>query len=196
MIRVLVDVDGVVADMHVPLLARYNRDYDDTLTVEAIRDWTISNFVKPECGIKVNNYFEDPTLYDDCPMVEGAHSGVWMLRKMGFEVDFLTSNTGPEMLRAKSSWLIRNGFVADPTDPLDCCFFVNKKGRVNGNYLIDDRPKNIEDFGGNGILFIRPWNAKYISYWRAGSWREVVRTFMMRYPTHALSVGKEIVSYL
>ena len=51
--KILVDVDGVCADLHMTWLHRYNTDYDDHLIHSDITRWAIHEFVKPECGTKI-----------------------------------------------------------------------------------------------------------------------------------------------
>jgi 5'-nucleotidase len=151
---ILCDVDGVLANMHIPWLEDYNRDYDDDLTVEAITSWHIHHFVKPECGEKIYDYLAHPDLYSRSPVYPGALEGIEALRSAGHKVIFVTSGFFP----AKMQWLMDNGFssarkVCFPVDTI----VTTDKGRISGDVMIDDCPFN---FGGRKwkIVFDQPWN--------------------------------------
>ena len=66
------DVDGVVANLTKPWLARYNKDWNDNLKIKDIEGWGIQDYVKPECGLKIFNYIKDPSLYDEVLPFSGA----------------------------------------------------------------------------------------------------------------------------
>ena len=78
---VAIDVDGTIADLAEIWLARYNKDWNDNLKKKAWIEWGVDKFVKPECGIKIFDYLEDPTIYDDVLPIEGAKEGVDWLRQ-------------------------------------------------------------------------------------------------------------------
>jgi len=53
---IAVDVDDTVADLVTPWLARYNRDFDDTLEKESITSWDIARgFQQENAGRKDDN---------------------------------------------------------------------------------------------------------------------------------------------
>src|SRR6266705_1995637 len=78
-----VDVDGVLADLHLEWIRRYNRDFNDTLTSEDVTTWEIGAFVKPEALVKNANgvaplfqYLQDADLYAHVPEIPGAREGL------------------------------------------------------------------------------------------------------------------------
>ena len=169
MALILCDVDGVVADLHASWLARYNRDWNDTLTTEQVLDWAIHRFVKPECEHRIYDYLQQIDLYDDVPPVEGALAGVETLRKMGHEILFLTDAT-PEHVEPKYEWLRSHGFLSKPQE-----YRVEKeKWRVKGDVLIDDGPHNIEAYPGPTVLVCRPHNHALEHPHRCRTWDEIV----------------------
>ena len=104
--RILVDVDGVCADLHSSWLRRYNEDYNDHLIAADITRWQIHEFAKPECGTKIYEYLSDPALYEDTMEIWGALDGINKLRSLGHEVVFVTSGFIP----GKVEWLCKRGF--------------------------------------------------------------------------------------
>jgi len=168
---IMLDVDAVVADLHAEWLRLYNHDYNDQLMVEEITDWDMTKFVKPECGKSIYKYLEFPDLYNQIQPIDGALSGVKHLRSLGHRVVFATSGT---YSHPKYHWLVRNDF--DPGEWGRDYMVVHDKGLLKGDLLIDDRPKNIEDFGSpKSIIFSQPWNKTFFWNYRAESWHDVTR---------------------
>lgn len=173
--RILIDVDGVLADTHTEWMRRYNADYNDNLKSSDVTRWGTHEFVKPECGTKIYDYLWDETLYDGVFPIKGSQSGVDALRKMGHRCVFVTSGIQP----AKIKWLYRFGFLTSKiwqSDP-DVAI-VNDKSLIEGDLLIDDRDKNVDDFihtfNADAILFNQPWNQEYNKVYRANNWNDVL----------------------
>lgn len=154
---IAIDVDGVVADLHTEWLAKYNRDYGDTMKVDQITDWEIHKLVKPECGKRIYQYIDDPYIYDTVKPIPRARYSVRMLGEMGFSVIFVTTVTKNTRGR-KLQWLIDHEFVQE-YNANDRYIETDNKGIVKFDLLLDDKPENIEFCPGRGILFSRPWNA-------------------------------------
>jgi len=174
--RILVDVDGVVADLHKAWLQRYNSDYHDNLTSKEITRWAIHEFVKPQCGRKIYAYLMDPTLYDDVPVMRGAKKGVEQLRSDGHQVIFVSSGFFP----AKVKWLADNGLAINfpyndgRWDTLADVVLTGDKSLVKGDVLIDDYPRNL-----NGqkktLLYDSPWNQDETRFDRVYNWSDIYR---------------------
>jgi 5'(3')-deoxyribonucleotidase len=167
---VLVDVDGTVADIHVPWLGMYNADYHDRLTLAHITKWEMHELVKPECGRKIYKYLEDPKLYEKAPVIEGALSGVKQLRANGHKVVFVTAG----VYESKVLWLARNGFLLlenwrNATDVV----IASDKSLIMGDALIDDYPVNLTNSPAFlKFLFGRPWNKN--SIYRHVTWKDIL----------------------
>lgn len=187
--RIACDVDGVIANLHDEWYRRYNRDYNDNLTMDRVLTWDVHKFVKPECGTLVYRYLADPDLYDNIQPIEGAVEGVRRLREMGHEVFYVTSCTYG-MVDQKARWLERFGF-ATPRDngaslPRDL-IVANSKQYIKADLLIDDAAHNIADWvdenRSRGILFDYPHNRsldndKPSTFWtwatRLNNWSQIV----------------------
>jgi 5'(3')-deoxyribonucleotidase len=168
---VLVDVDGTVADIHVPWLGMYNADYHDRLTLAHITKWEMHELVKPECGRKIYKYLEDPKLYEKAPVIEGALNGVNTLRKMGHEIVFVSAG----FYFSKVEWLGKYGFLSsDDWRNAEDVVIASNKGLIKGDVIIDDYPKNLDRAGAfMKILFRRPWNVG--SRYQGRNWEEIVQ---------------------
>jgi 5'-nucleotidase len=180
---VLVDIDGVCLDMLPELLKYYNAEYCDNVQVSDITDWGIEQFIKPECGTKIFEWFYKPMLYDNVLPIPGALDGINELKTMGCRVIYVTSgvNTG------KIDCMKRHGFL-DPkrfSDP--DLIIAHDKSFIHGDFMVDDYVKNLNSnkHVKYGILFNQIHNKEAMShstraYFRAWGWDqvvEIVRTF-------------------
>lgn len=161
------DMDGVISDLEPAWLARYNKDYGDTLTPEQITDWDLTSFVKPACGRRIFDYLTDPTLYEEVKPYADAQQGVQNLRKLGHNVIFTTACTFG-MVDGKAHWLVRYGFT-DPQPfsrlPYDLVA-IQDKAHIRAHLMIDDGPHNVTqwlDTGRPAILVQRPHNERFIA---------------------------------
>jgi 5'-nucleotidase len=170
---VALDVDEVVAALLPAWLAAYNRDYDDDLTPEDIREWDLSLAVKPECGTKIYSYLDTPKLYEDVKPVEGALRGIATLRAWGHRAIFVTSamngHAGAKLRLLQRFGVLNAHLRVDPS-----YFECSDKSLIAADVLVDDRPKNVEDFPGRTILFRQPHNESFNAPdVQARGWEEV-----------------------
>ena len=181
------DVDGVVADLQSEWLRRYNKDYEDTLTLE---DWTTFGVhEKCKCGTKLYEYLHDPTLYPAVLPVHNALYGVNLLRTLGHRVVFVTSCV-PGMTDGKYDWLVENKFLAPSNDGWwgglsDDFIVTGDKSLIDADILIEDRAETViewvEKRRHRAIIINRPWNRgvdmrSSLTAWITwvDDWREVV----------------------
>ena len=98
------------------------------------------------------------------PVELGACEAVEAIRGLDVEVEVLTSPlfTSPTWMPERAEWLARHfGFRKNQIH------FVNKKQRVPGDFLVDDKPSHVGAWGesskdagwhGSGILWDAPYN--------------------------------------
>jgi len=187
------DVDDVVADLLTTWLRLYNIDYKDNLTTEDILDWDMLPYVKEECGKRIYDYIGDPSIYDYVRPIHGAVNGVYELRAMGFRVIFVTS-TPKGCEGRKLDWLNYWGFGVDK----DSYYEATDKSLIACDFLVDDRPLNVENAFGTGIIFDAPHNRNWDldrNYPRVYNWENVL-TYFSNMGTHfeltqKAGIGKE-----
>ena len=168
-----VDVDDVMLDFVGILLEVYNSEWEDNLIVDDITEWDLTKFVKPECGTKICNYFEDHNLYWAINPIDNAIAGIKFLRLLGHRVVFIThSSLGSS--GAKYKKLKELGILDDANDYIE----AKDKTLVKFDFLIDDKPKTISDYKlGVPVVFTRPWNKDMNHQPRVNSWLEIVDLF-------------------
>ena len=170
MISVGIDVDGVVAQLHTEWYRLYNEEFDDNLKVEDVTGWNIVDFVKPEARDAMIEYLNRPDLYNKIPVYKGAPEAIRTLRKYGYEIVFVSSC--PEsQYDQKVKWLVKHGMITD-SDPYHELIAASKKHLIGTNFLIDDRPKNIEEFNGVPIIFDQLYNRDTEGY-RVTDWSQI-----------------------
>lgn len=166
---ILCDLDGVVCGLHAEWLRRYNADFGDSLTLADITTWDMVPHVKPECGRRIYEYLHARDLYDRIEPIAGAIDGVRRLRAAGHRVVFVTSCVDGPMAMSKIAWLSRFDVFTSMADVV----IAHDKSLVRGDLMIDDYPKNLDDFDGPAILFDAPYN-RASEHVRAVGWDRVV----------------------
>lgn len=170
------DVDGVIADLTVEWLRRYNRDYNDDLTPARIHQWDMVPAVKAECGHKIYDYLRDPDLYAQVPLIDHAQEGVAQLREWGHRVVFVTSCT-KNMADQKWAWLERFGFLKSTLMQSPDLILAHDKSLINADLLIDDHLGNFLNWDKPGILLHVNQNSKGVlkpNIVRAYNWPEIL----------------------
>lgn len=173
--RVLVDVDGVVCDLHTAWLARYNADYNDTLTPDDIMEWGLHPFVKPECGNRIYDYLNEDLYGPETPAIAGAREALMRLRQAGDRITFVTSCVSPGMFDPKVEWLRKEGMLIAP-DGLIAVLGNTSKLVVQGDVLIDDRADTVREYvtaGRIAVVFTQPWNRDAWTPARMDSWDDI-----------------------
>jgi 5'(3')-deoxyribonucleotidase len=183
--KLVVDVDGVIADQITPVLKRLNeKDPDLNMTKDQIRKWDqpikgpkTSTDIKTE----IENSLCDSQFVFNMGLIPGAKEALIELAK---KHEIIIATTRPSVSNeATQEWLRENGIPFHR--------YVNMrllgKGCVSGDILIDDNPDNIFAFSAKGrhaFLFDQPWNegdpkigtaSKEGRVVRAHGWEEVVK---------------------
>ena len=144
--RIIFDMDGVIADNVGLCLRLYNRDYDDNLTVNDILDYDIALPVKPECGDRIYDYWNNKGHFLNIRPYWDALLAIKSLKAKGHEI-FLATKTplSTYTFMDKINW-VREWI---PEVDYDHVIFVRKKGILKGDVLIDDYCKNFDGFDGH-----------------------------------------------
>jgi 5'-nucleotidase len=168
-----VDIDEVTADTVAKRLRRYEADYGEKLTRDAIHGRQIREAVPPERRAQVEACLDEPGFSRDVPVMDGARRVLEELAGR-FEIIFATSAMDhPVSMHDRYLWL-QESF---PFVPDRGYVFCGSKRYVLADYLIDDNPRNLELFTGHGILFDAHHNVSEKRFDRVSSWWEVRRYF-------------------
>lgn len=157
-LTIAVDVDEVCADLLSEWIRRYNRDYEDSITLPQITQWDMTQVVKPECGKRIYEYLNEPDLYRQIKPYPEALGAVEFLRRCGHRVVFATTCVR-KSYDTKIEWLVENGFIADERVPKDV-YPCGDKSLIMADVLVDDGVHNLETFPKWKVLVSRPHNLK------------------------------------
>lgn len=168
---ILIDIDGVVADLHRAWLDLYNAEYHDSLTHTDIVKWEMHEIVKPECGMKIYDFLHHPDIYRKTPPISGAVDGVRKLKNAGHIIVFVTAGLSSE----KERWMEFLGF-GSKKDIISAD--ATKKHMIEGDVMIEDYQPTLSAWyriGRQGILINRPWNQHTPWSPRVAGWPEIVK---------------------
>lgn len=160
--RIGIDVDDVVADLHTAWLARYNQAHGTLWTPEDMTQWDFENDLG--CTTEELAKFLTPDIYHVVKPIHGAYAAVEALRDMGHEVHFVTSCRDEAMFEAKYDWLDRHEFLIDSSCvwPVGSWTTHTTKATVPVDLLVDDSIENVTTFPKAAYLVTRPHNRNHL----------------------------------
>lgn len=166
-LQVLVDMDGVLADIYTHFIALEYEELGISLNAEDLYG-RLEELVFPSFRKLVNRigFFRTAPLIPDC--IEGLE---YLNDK--YNVLIVSSATEfPNSLNDKRYWLSENF----PFISWKQMIFCGSKDSIKGDIMIDDHPKNLSKFAGKKILFTQPHNvyAYNKDYQRVYNWKEIM----------------------
>ena len=171
--RICVDMDEVMADTLAEHLLRYNQKFEEEITTQDLAGkglWEVTPLDRQEqlrAFLDAEDFFEDLALMPDAQDVLKDLS-------MRFEIFIATqAMTVPNSLGPKDRWLQRHFPFIPPTHYVFC----GDKSILRADYLIDDLPRNLLRFEGQGILYTAPHNLAATGFVRVNDWQEVAAYF-------------------
>jgi 5'(3')-deoxyribonucleotidase len=172
--RICVDMDEVMADAVAEHLLRYNRDYDDTISKEDLRGKWIWDVVSPDRHPRLDEYLRSDDFFDVLEVMPSSQRVLQALQR-DYEVFIATAAMEvPTSFNAKYRWLEKHFPFISPTHIVYC----GDKGILLADYLIDDNPRQLRRFIGEGILYDAPHNAMVTGYRRVRNWLEIEELFL------------------
>lgn len=173
--KIAIDVDGVLAEQISPALEAIDSDHH--MTKSDIQRWD-QPIPEAETNIKevIEKNLQDMEFVLSMSAISGAIEGMKDLQRLGHSLYIITDRPSSARLATKE-WIIQQGI------PFDKITHTNGKSKAESDarVLIDDYPKNIDEFAGKsryGLLFSQPWNESYQltgrNQYRVRDWTEVV----------------------
>ncbi|MFI2856873.1 5'-3'-deoxyribonucleotidase [Paenibacillus sp. JSM ZJ436] len=172
--RISVDQDQVLAKTLEYWLDKYNNDYHDCLMPEQITEWNWHHLTHPKCQEKIYEYLDDPDLFLNLAVMEGSQE---VLKELSYTYDIyvISAVYNPLNILAKHTWLKKHFPFLDEKKFV----FTRDKSIVRAEYMLDDKPGNLESFLGEGkLLFTAPHNLNEDRFYRVNNWEEVRETLL------------------
>ena len=171
--RICVDMDEVMADTLAEHLRRYNQTFDEDVTPDDLAGkglWEVAPLDRQQ---QLRAFLDAEDFFEDLPLIPNAQEVLKDLSTR-FEIFIATqAMTVPNSLGPKYRWLQRHFAFIPPTNYVFC----GNKSILRADYLIDDLPRNLQRFEGQGLLYTAPHNLTAIGFTRVNDWLEVEEYF-------------------
>jgi len=172
--RICVDMDEVIADAVAEHLLRYNRDHNGTITKADLYGKWIWDVVPPDFHDRLDEYLRSDDFFDVLEVMPDSPRVLAALQRR-YEVFIATAAMEvPTSFNAKYRWLGRHF----PFIPATHIVFCGDKSILRADYLIDDNPRQLQRFQGEGILYDAPHNARVTGFRRVKNWLEIEELFL------------------
>ncbi len=157
-LTIMVDIDGILNTLDTTVLEVYNEDSGDNLRPEAITEYHIEKFVKPEHRENFKNYFLDKRVWRRIELVKYACEVLNKLWDEGYNLIFVTKTECENMVK-KRNWLNRNFPFMGADNIRKRLYSAPKKQLIRADIAIDDGLFNlIGDRTYYSICFDKPYN--------------------------------------
>ncbi|CAG5016366.1 Putative 5'(3')-deoxyribonucleotidase [Dyadobacter sp. CECT 9275] len=174
MLRLTLDMDDVMANTHEKLVNIILNDFSTSLTEKELYSRALKDLLHPKQLTKLHKIINSPGFFANVEVKKDAIETVHTLSKY-YEIFVATACMEfPNSFRDKFDWLHKHfSFI-----PWTNIVFCGYKNILYSDYLIDDHPRNLAGFKGEGILFTAPHNLSETGYRRVSDWSEVAELFL------------------
>ncbi len=172
--RIAIDMDETIADSLKEHIHRYNAEFAEKITADALYGKHIEEFAPLDRSDAVRRMIRDESFFDCLGVIEEAQQ---VIRELAREHEVFIVSAAmeiPESFAAKHRWLRRHF----PFIPARNVVFCGDKGIIDADYLIDDEARHFRNFRGTGILFSAPHNLWETAHERVASWQDIRRKFL------------------
>ena len=171
--RICVDMDEVMADTLAEHLRRYNQAFEEEITPDDLAGKGLWEVAPLDRQTELRAFLDAEDFFEDLALMPGAQQVLKGL-SVRFEVFIATQAMSvPNSLGPKYRWLQRHFSFIPPTHYVFC----GDKSILRADFLIDDLPRNLERFQGQGILFTAPHNLTATGFVRVKDWQQVAAYF-------------------
>lgn len=170
---VFIDIDSVLNNLSEVWFSRYNKAYNDNLSLQMIKTWDVHLYAK--AGYRIYDFLEDASLYEECTPAPISQEVISFLRKdVNITLYFVTTTVGPKSILGKYNWMQQHYNIT----PKEYITLHNKALLFSPDtitVLLDDGVHNLEDFRGVRLLYNQPYNEDEKRFPIVYDWREALR---------------------
>lgn len=165
--KVLVDMDGVLADVYAQFIATEYRETGIKLELESLMGKT-----ETEAFPSLYRHVNYPGFFRTAPLMPDSVEGLKYLNDKYHVLIVSSATEFPLSLTEKQAWLNENF----PFITWKQMIFCGLKESIQGDIMIDDHPKNLNFFHGRKLIFTQPHNVKIMEpdYQRVSGWLEIM----------------------
>jgi 5'(3')-deoxyribonucleotidase len=166
-------MDEVMADTLAEHLRRYNQTFDEAVTPQDLAGKGLFEITPVDRRQQLRAFLDAEDFFEDLDLMPGAQAVLEQLSAR-FEIFIATQAMAvPNSLGSKYRWLQRHFPFIPPTQYIFC----GDKSILRADYLIDDLPKNLLRFEGQGLLYTAPHNLTATGFLRVDNWQQVADYF-------------------
>jgi 5'-nucleotidase len=158
--RILIDMDEVMADAISRFLEWYERDFDIRYTKEQLTGTKLSEVVPEEHRAAVKSYPHQKGFFKDLPLIPNSRE---VIEELYNRYDIYVASAAMEFkysLPEKFDWLEEHF----PFIHWRRRIFCGDKHLLQADVLIDDHDFNLSVFPGRAIMFTAPHNVNDTKY--------------------------------
>jgi 5'(3')-deoxyribonucleotidase len=166
-------MDEVMADTLAEHLRRYNQTFDEAVTPQDLAGKGLFEITPVDRRQQLRAFLDAEDFFEDLALMPGAQD---VLQQLSARFDIFIATQAmavPNSLGSKYRWLQRHFPFIPPTRYVFC----GDKSILRAEYLIDDLPKNLLRFEGQGLLYTAPHNLTATGFLRVDNWQQVADYF-------------------
>jgi 5'-nucleotidase len=164
--RIIVDMDGVLADVYSRFFELYK---EETGLHKSVRD--VAGLLEEEAFPNQRKWVATPGFFRSVPVVPGSQDGLKKLNENFLVIVTSLATEFPCSLTDKQLWL-QDHF---PFISWQQIVFCGDKNIIRAEIMIDDHLKNLDVFDGETFMFTQPHNMlfKEGKHKRVNSWKDI-----------------------
>jgi 5'(3')-deoxyribonucleotidase len=169
--NVLVDMDGVLADVYSRFFDLHEQESGQRLSVN-----DVAGKLEAEAFPNQIKWVTTPGFFRNVPLMPGSFSGLKRLNDRYNIIVVSMATEFPVSLTDKQLWLAEHF----PFITWRQIVFCGNKSLINADIMIDDHPKNLDHFKGETIMFTQPHNININQsrHRRVSSWYEIEKLLL------------------
>lgn len=172
--RICVDMDDTMADTVGKHLERYNAEHGLSVTKKDLHGKWLWDHVPEGHRETLLGYMRSDDFFEELDVLPGAVAVLERLQEH-YEIFVATAAMEfPNSFASKFRWLQKNFPYIHYRNYVYC----GNKSILHADYLIDDMPRYLQRFSGQGVLFSSPHNALVTGYPRVENWAEAEEYFL------------------
>jgi len=167
-------MDEVMADALGEHIVRYNRHFGERITREELHGKWLWEVVSTDRHDVLEACLRSDDFFDVLEVMPESQRVIGRLQQ-NYEVFIATAAMEvPTSFQAKYRWLGKYF----PFIPASHIVYCGDKSILRADYLIDDNPRQLRRFSGEGILYSSPHNINVNGFKRVNDWLDVERLFL------------------
>jgi 5'(3')-deoxyribonucleotidase len=167
-------MDEVMADAVAENLRRYNLEFGEKLSLAEMEGKAIWEAIQPSRHEAIERFLQSEDFFAVLDVMPDAQRVVRALQSR-YEVFIATAAMEvPTSFTAKYEWLGRHFPFISPANIVFC----GDKSILRADYLIDDNPRQLRRFLGQGVLFHSHHNVACEEFPRVKNWLEVEKMLL------------------